>query len=179
MRAVDIDEKYRPSSIWNYYTRSLEALAAYQAAVLSNPTAVPSLLGLIRQEVDQALADTRRELDDQVTMALIASYEAVLRTDFWAWVSRTRKGGLRSKFRALEQRYGDKVPLEEILEKWASVTGKTEAVGRMAQLVKYRHWLAHGRYWTQKSGIRPTPEQAWDTGTVVFAVLPGLEDALV
>jgi hypothetical protein len=49
----------------------------------------------------------------------------------------------------------------------------------MAQLVKYRHWLAHGRYWTQKSGIRPTPEQAWDTGTIVFAVLPGLEDALM
>ena len=83
MRAVDIDEKYRPSSIWNYYARSLEALDAYQAAVLSN------------------------------------------------------------------------------------------------QLVKYRHWLAHGRYWTQKSGIRPTPEQAWDTGTIVFAVLPGLEDALM
>ena len=28
-------------------------------------------------------------------------------------------------------------------------------------LLKHRHWLAHGRHWTNKHGALPSPRDAW------------------
>ena len=42
-------------------------------------------------------------------------------------------------------------------------------IGAFKQLYVFRHWLAHGRHWTQKSGINPPPEVAfvaWHRGYV-------------
>jgi hypothetical protein len=44
----------------------------------------------------------------------------------------------------------------------------------MKSLLLFRHWLAHGRYWVEKSGLgQVDPFDAWQIGKAVFDVLPG------
>ena len=56
-------------------------------------------------------------------------------------------------FENLYKRNGEKVSLEsDILEKWKSESAvSSKLIDDVRKSFKYRHWLAHGRYWTAKN----------------------------
>lgn len=165
----------RPASIWLYYERAKVALTALrtQAVVDSVTAAAGPLLGLTAIEYEAALSDMRNELDNQVTLALVASLEASFRIDFEQRSQKRLKDNASREFRKLAQQYGTRVRFEDILDVWKKQTGRSQVFGRLGQLLNYRDWLAHGRYWVHKTGRKFDPSDAWQIGQAVEARLPG------
>ncbi len=65
------------------------------------------------------------------------------------------------------------IRLSTVLDVWKNVCGKKKVIGAFKQLVMFRHWLAHGRYWVQKSGLQDVdPYDAWERGRALFDALP-------
>ena len=103
-----------------------------------------------REELGNRLA----ELDRNTTMSLLAA-EAAFRIDYLQrcyqrkkdWVSRQVSGNL-------QREKGSRVSLEdEIFEVWKSNTsGSNKLISDLRGAFKFRHWMAHGRYWTPKLG---------------------------
>jgi len=104
----------------------------------------------LKAELNLRLSET----DTASGFALLASLEASFRTDYYLRVSMKRKDQLSKAFFALYQSKGFRVSLEEeILEQW-KIHGKASnrLIGELRGAFKFRHWLAHGRYWIPKLG---------------------------
>jgi|GEM_PF-4311915 len=65
-------------------------------------------------------------------------------------------GFQQTQARILHERFGERIPLEEILEVWKRTkpTGSplAERLGDLKTLYRRRNWIAHGRYWPDRSG---------------------------
>ena len=164
----------RPAAIWLYYQRSKVALSALRnRAVLESVTAAADpFLGLTPPEYEDALSEMRNELENQVTLALVASIEASFRTDFEMRSRKRLKDNASREFRKLARRYGARVRFEDILDVWKRHTDGSQVFGILTQLLNYRDWLAHGRYWVHKTGRDFGPLEAWQIGQTVEARLP-------
>src|SRR5258708_2872834 len=99
-------------------------------------------------EVEQALWELAQELDHEVTLLLTASFEATFQVDFRRRIARKKKDRLSKKLRKLWRKHkrAKWVVVEDILDVWQKETGHVQAIGKLKQLIQFRHWLAHGRY---------------------------------
>lgn len=175
----------KPLDILRYYRGCLEALDALKRAVSQSLQAVvleqtSQFFGMTSDEFDAALVELRRELDYQVVMMLVASFEAIFQSDLQDRVRRKKTDPLSKALRRWwrESRSGAEkwIHMESLLDAWKkTIAGHRQAIGRLRSLVLFRHWLAHGRYWPDKSGLgNVNPFTTWQIGKEVFAVLPGL-----
>jgi hypothetical protein len=113
-------------------------------------------------EFDAALQDARDELDAQSTMMIIASAEAILKRDCrQRLLEKDRRNKLwlgLDALREAEAAAGYKgVRTAKLLAVWKSVTA--HQLKQMTRLFEHRNWLAHGRFYTDKSGVVADPEQ--------------------
>ena len=164
----------RPTAIWLYYERSKVTLTA-----LRNPTVVESVtgkpgpfLGLTLIEYEVALSEMRDELEDHVTLSLVASFEACFRTDFEQRCRKRLRDAASREFRNLARTHGVRVRFEDILDVWKRYVGSPQTFGTLSQLLGYRHWLAHGRYWVHRVGRHFDALEAWQVIQAVGARLP-------
>jgi hypothetical protein len=130
------------------------------------------------EQFDRALAELREELDHQVVLMLTASFEAVFQTDLQNRIKRRKRDSaskaLRTWWKSAPRRREKWIDLGSLLDVWKRTVGHGQVIGKMKSLLLFRHWLAHGRYWNDKSGLRDVdPFSAWEIGRDVFAVLPG------
>lgn len=172
-----------PSEILRYYRSSLLALERFRVALEKNEIAPEShFLGMPSEDVFGLLLT---ELKAQVVLALVASYEAVLQVDLQDRVRRRPKDAASRRLCSIEMerrrkersgRSSGRIPIERIVNAWAAELDHPRTFQKFRELVKLRNWLAHGRYWTQQSGIqRIDPLEAWQRGAALFRLLPGLE----
>jgi len=175
-RFVVVSESWtRPEEIWDYYERSIEALVALGAALMSGSVSTTSrFLGKTQAEAGESLAAMRAELDRQVSFTLLAAFEATLRTDFWDRVHRRAKNGPGREFGALAKKCRERVRLEDILDVWNKHSIPHGKAGPLKELARLRDWLAHGRYWVPKSRHKADPDGVWREAERVFAALPGI-----
>lgn len=163
MRVMELPDDYRLEAIWMYYGQMQESLLAVRKLALDGTQSLASFAGHTMTELENELFKMRQELDLEVSMALLAACEAIVRVDFKRRVNNRPKHPLTTQFRALFSAKENRVPFDDILDAWKSQSGAAQATGRLKQAVKYRDWLAHGRYWAQKSGIvNPSPEDILD-----------------
>lgn len=141
----------------NYYTDSKDSLRLYFSS--NNPN-FESLLskyssGLLPDELKNRLD----ELDHSTSLTLLAALEAMFRTDYKERVEKRKKDGLSKALRVIHQTKGLRASLEDdIFNAWLeNTTVKSKLINDLKGAYKYRHWLAHGRYWTPKMG-RPDYE---------------------
>lgn len=96
------------------------------------------------------------ELDMTSSLTVLSALEGAFRVDYLQRCYQKRKDPISRAFRALHKRRETRVNLEdEILNVWKEHV--SDAGGLIAELrgaFKYRHWLAHGRYWVPKLGKR-------------------------
>jgi len=173
----------QPTDILRYYRRSLAALDALKKVVgpsLGVGTMGPTspFFGMTAREFDVALAELRQELDHQVVLMLTASFEAAFQTDLQDRIKLRKRDhaskALRNWWKSARRRREKWIDLGSLLDAWKNTTGQRQVIGKMKSLLLFRHWLAHGRYWTDKSGLGDVdPFDAWRIGRDVFAVLPG------
>ncbi len=170
----------RPSQIHAYFESLSRALGILQRRILierADDDESP-FFGMTEARAAEEIRRLRTELECQATLFLTASFEAVFRQDL---MFRARKRPRDRVSKSLNRQFGkrnmEEIRFEEILDAWKQEIGGAESIGSLKQLVLLRHWLAHGRYWRQKSGLhRPDPYDAWARGTAALSVVPILAE---
>jgi hypothetical protein len=108
------------------------------------------------EEIKEIFKQMYLELEHQSVMMLMASIEATFQVDVLIRKKVKKQDRLSTALRKLEkQKRKDRqrVEIEEILNIWTDEIGFKNAIGELKQVIAFRHWLAHGRYWVQKSGL--------------------------
>ncbi len=154
--------------VWEYYETMRAAIVqsaetAKQSLLEGTDRRDPRLFGMNLTELDAYFENLFDEADQQACLFLIASAEATIRVDFHERVNEKRKDHVSRVFRDIcnSRRGHDKTKVrleEDILDTWASeITRAKTAVGTFKGALKFRHWLAHGRWWVPKLGRKYDP----------------------
>ena len=158
------------AAIWEWYeyqsALSLSAKSHIRQQILAgDPVVHPTFFGMSLDDVDAFFG----ELDWVTILDLVAAAEAAIRVDFLNRAYHGNGERISKIFRGLYKQYGPSVRLDEdILEAWkAHDPAIKNAVGDFKGVLKMRHWLAHGRYWTPKFGMAYSPAD-------VFAIASNL-----
>ena len=139
----------KPEDVWTYYQRSVRALSDLQNRLHGQfreqgigSTPIPEFTGMTREEVDGALREMRGELDAEVTLFLVASFEAILRTDFNRRGIARHKDAASLRLRDLFRKTAEKARLPDILDIWREHIGKNAGIPDLKSLLHLRHWLS-------------------------------------
>jgi len=111
-------------------------------------------LGYSTEEISSDLRDRIQELDYMSSLSLLAALEAFFRIDYLQRNYRKKKYAVSRALLDIYKSKNDRASLEDdILEAWLANTHNTsQIIGELKGAFKYRHWLAHGRYWNPKMG---------------------------
>lgn len=119
-----------------------------------NPHFISSFLGFTPDEIQKELTYQITEIERDACLNLLAAIEALFRLDYAIRCEEKDKAGISRRFRELFSDYQYKLPLEDfIFEEWKNEPSVNKSViSYLKGAFKYRHWLAHGRYWILKAG---------------------------
>lgn len=111
-------------------------------------------IGYSPAEVHAVLLDRLQETDIRSCLALLTAIEAAFRIDYLNRVQDKRKDALSRHLRALYKRRAERASLEEdLLAGWVRYHPHLKAaIGEFKGALKFRNWIAHGRYWQPKLG---------------------------
>ena len=125
-------------------------------------------------EVEKERDDRLDEIDASLALTLLASIEASFRVDYLRRCYRRRKDALSRYFRALYRKKGRHVSFEEeLLDGWSRHGNVRQSLlGDIKDAFKYRHWLAHGRYWMPRLGRRYDFSNIFDLADTVVERIP-------
>jgi hypothetical protein len=125
----------------------IRALALYYSGV--NPRFALVFAGRSYDEIRRRYTDDRTELERQISLELLSAMEAQFRIDYAIRCERRYKDSLSRAFRERHKQRGLNVRFEdEILSDWEEHSAYLKsALNEIRQAFRFRHWLAHGRYW--------------------------------
>jgi hypothetical protein len=105
-------------------------------------------------EIEQELQARLDELDRLTSFSILSSLEASFRIDYLTRCNQKKKDALSRKMRKIYQIRGSRASLEDdILRMWKETYPEYKIfISEVITAFKYRHWLAHGRYWEPKLG---------------------------
>jgi hypothetical protein len=140
--------------------QSLDEVAAHHAdveAALFEFFAGTSPVLLTRYagaKIDEPREKSLYELDLTSSLSVLSSVEAAIRLDYLGRVYGRWRDPLSKAMKDLHREKGNRARLqEELIPLWREKAGiRGEAVNQLSSAIKYRHWLARGRYWTPKFG---------------------------
>jgi hypothetical protein len=147
--------------VWLWYEFQWAVIGEEKGRILSalaagiGPTE-SRYVGKTRDELETDFAFQINELGAAAALLMLAATEAAMRVDFVERVGQKKKDPVSRKFREIHRKRKDKVRLEEdILNPWVDKSADSAvkaAVSAFKGVLKYRNWLAHGRYWKPKLG---------------------------
>lgn len=141
---------------------------------LRNPRLEPRFTGYTPDEIRKELASTLEENERTTCMTILASLEAAFRLDYLQRCYKRLRDPLSREFRALHATKGSRASLEgDIFSAWkrnSTVTAST--ISELTGAFKYRHWLAHGRYWKPKLGKKYDYQGVYSLAESVFNSFP-------
>jgi hypothetical protein len=110
-------------------------------------------------EVIEEYNERARETDLASAMTILGAVEAAFRIDYLQRCYLRPNDDLSRACRDLHKRKRNHAKLEDdLFLLWLRNTNGDRAVANIIRELrgafKYRHWLAHGRYWTPKSGAK-------------------------
>ncbi len=136
--------------------------------------------GYSQEEIAFELRQRLVEQHQLGALSILGALEAAFRMDYLQRVYARRKDDLSQAFRALYKAKGARVSLEDdILEAWKAHSNVSpRLVGDLCGALKYRHWLAHGRYWTPKLGQRYDYDGLYEFAEAVLCAFPMLSGSV-
>lgn len=168
---LDINE------IADHHNDVIDALSLFFSS--SSPTFLTRFAGWTVQEVDTELELRKAELDLTSTMNLLASIEATFRIDYLQRCYQKKKGDLSYNMRDLHKEKGSRASLEDdIFEAWkVHRPNCAPIIGHLRGAFKFRHWMAHGRYWAPKLGRKYDFASVYQLSLMTFSSFDFLEPA--
>ncbi len=102
----------------------------------------------------ELIAARLEETDQRSAFFILTSVEAAFRIDYKRRCQKRMKDDLSRAFWAIHKSRKERVSLDEdIFEAWReNFTGLRQLIGELRGAFKFRHWLAHGRYWEPNLG---------------------------
>ena len=130
----------------DYHRNAESSLRLY---FTSNPDFVTRFASDKPSKVEMKLADRLSETDMRSALAIMARVEAAFRIDYKQRCEMKKPDSVSRAFRALFKTRGRNVRLEdEIWEVWRqSYPSTSPLISQLRSVFRFRHWLAHGRYW--------------------------------
>lgn len=140
----------------------------------TSPTFSIRFTGYLSNDVITELAARLEETDLRSSLAILTRLEAVFRKDFLFRCQTKKRDSLSRAFRDLYKQKQINVSLEDdIFETWRQVHPEfKEIIGDLKGAFKFRHWLAHGSYWTPKLGRKYDYLTVYAIADAVFAGFP-------
>lgn len=110
--------------------------------------------GYTAPELEAELETRLNEIERSSSLNLLSTVEAAFRIDYLQRCYRKKKDRLSVLFREIYKAKGSRAYLEDdILACWKKeALVPSRVLGDLVGALRYRHWLAHGRYWTPKLG---------------------------
>jgi hypothetical protein len=142
--------------IWDYYGTVRDNIVRSAEDAKQDPpegTGLqdPRLFGSSLGDIESLL----EEADKQASFFIIAAAEAGILVDFYRRVAMKKpKDSVTRAFRNIRNAQDKgRARLEDILDTWAAEIPMAKADIRLFKgALRFRHWLAHGRYWVPKFG---------------------------
>ena len=155
------------------YFKKIEASAQLYFS-LSNPRATELFAGKSFAELESELKAVRVENEHLVSLNLLAALEAAFRVDYLHRCYKRKKDALSIALRSIHETKGTHASLEDdILTAWKENTDSTSPiVSELKGAFKYRHWLAHSRYWEPKLGRKYDYYSVFTLAQTVFDSFP-------
>lgn len=111
----------------------------------------------IHQSEDEINSERNKQLYDievSYLLNLMSAIEAKFKIDYAIRCEQKKKDELSRTFREKYKNNGLKVKFDEdILKSWRPFVSDTSIVNELFTIVKYRNWLAHGRFWLLKTNV--------------------------
>jgi hypothetical protein len=118
-----------------------------------NSTIRPEFIGYTLAELESELEERINEQDKSSCLSLLAALEALIRIDYLQRCYEKLKDDVSKKMRGVHREKGSRASLEDdILDIWRGDDAMKSVASQVVGAFKYRHWLAHGRYWVPKFG---------------------------
>lgn len=119
----------------------------------------PRFIGYNPGEFEERLAALRfdriEETEIRSIFALLAAIEAALRIDYRLRVKWRGKDDLSRAFRTLFNEKQERAFFEDLLDLWAKHHPELKRyLSELRDALKFRHWLAHGRFWRRPTNGR-------------------------
>ena len=109
--------------------------------------------GYTPQEMEREMDSVLEEHARSTSMSILSALEATFRMDFLQRCYKRQRDSLSRAFRIIHRAKGQYVPLTDIFSEWQQHSDVSQSViADLKRAFRYRHWLAHGRYWTPKIG---------------------------
>jgi len=144
--------------VFGWYQDQSDALRNYKNEVVQSilipPVLTPKFFGYTLSEIEEHFEENVNELERLVCFDLISATEGALRVDFYSRIAARKKTDLTRDFKQIRKEKEGRISLEQdIIEKWKEYyPAQKRFFSDLTGLLKYRHWLAHGRYWVPKLG---------------------------
>lgn len=143
------------TEIAEHFNCASSAIREYHSP--GSPTYATRFFGLSTHEVSDKLQMCLDELEKAATLSVFACIEANVRLDYLQRTYERRKDALSRLMRTIHKQKNNNASLtDDLLPAWKVQRHAPDAlVNQIIAAFKYRHWLAHGRYWTWKAGVIP------------------------
>jgi hypothetical protein len=140
----------------------------------ASPSFSTRFLGYWEAEVMDELGERLEETDLSSSLAILASIEAAFRIDYLQRCYRKDKQPISRYFRKVYKGKGQSASLDQdIFEAWATHNaGERFLIAELRGAFRFRHWLAHGRYWTPKFGRRFNYEDVYTLAEEALSSFP-------
>lgn len=115
-------------------------------------------IGLTEKEISKLKDEILQEIHLTSTFNLLTHVESVLRCDFIIRCQQKKKDALSKRFRSVykpnKKIYSYRLK-EDILDPWLDYRPNCgDILYYFTEALKFRHWMAHGRYWKYDSNWR-------------------------
>jgi len=174
-RPTRLQEAVSISAVAEYHRDAESSLRLYFTK--ANPNFVARFADYVPAEVQKELGDRIDETDLRSALAIMSRIEAIFRVDYRQRCKKKLPDDVSIAFRRLRKAYGAsdwQVPLEgKIFETWRTVHPVTSRlIGELKGAFRFRHWLAHGRYFQPKLGRKYDYQYLYLLAIAVLEQLP-------
>ena len=173
-RRVSFDDHPALEQIAAHHTTLEDAIHLYHSR--SNPRFTVLFEFDTPEEVRSKRDSTLYETRAASAMTLLASIEASFRVDYLQRHYAKKKDPVSRAFQSLHKEKRQNVSLsDDILEAWKAHSDVPPGlVGDIRSAFRYRHWLAHGRFWVPKLGRQYDFDTIYDLACTVEQAFPFL-----
>lgn len=145
---------YSLAEIKEYYDCSARAID-YEYSE-SNPHYEVDFVGRSKKDVETEAGNVKKELSHVCGMCVMAYIESLFRIDCYVRANHKYKGELTGKIIEM-LRDKKSIPLirfEDLLGVWKDAfSDEADLFRDINSCLKFRHWIAHGRYWKLDDNI--------------------------
>jgi hypothetical protein len=141
------------------------------------PFSLPRIQTFSGPRVAVRPADYIWETELRSSLAILTSIEAAFHLDYqYRSHQNGPKDDLSKAFRTIRKSSKKSARLDldpELFDAWSQhASGVRPLIGELRGAFKYRHWLAHGRYWTPQLGRKYDFEFLYRLADAVYCTLP-------